>query len=206
MAILLLAEHTNGALNPATGKALSAAAALGDTIDVLVAGSGAKPAAEAAAKLDGHRQGFARRCASVRAWARRGGGGAHRAADGQLRCARRAGDVVGQEHRPACRRCARRDADLRYHQGSVEGHLRAADLRRQRHPDRAVVGRQEGHHGAHRGVSVRTRGRIGGGRDHCRARSRRAFKLLEGGTHDLGPARACFRAHHRVRRPRPAVG
>ena len=53
MAILLLAEHTNGALNPATGKALSAAAALGDTIDVLVAGSGAKPAAEAAAKLTG---------------------------------------------------------------------------------------------------------------------------------------------------------
>jgi electron transfer flavoprotein alpha subunit len=53
MAILLLAEHTNGALNPATGKALSAAAALDDTIDVLVAGSGAKPAAEAAAKLMG---------------------------------------------------------------------------------------------------------------------------------------------------------
>jgi electron transfer flavoprotein alpha subunit len=53
MAILLLAEHTNGALNPATGKALSAAAALGDTIDVLVAGANCKPAAEAAAKLSG---------------------------------------------------------------------------------------------------------------------------------------------------------
>ena len=51
MAVLLLAEHSNGALSPATGKALSAAAALADTVDVLVAGSGAKPAAEAAAKL-----------------------------------------------------------------------------------------------------------------------------------------------------------
>ncbi len=53
MAVLVLAEHSNGALSPATGKALSAAAALADTVDVLVAGSGAKPAAEAAAKLKG---------------------------------------------------------------------------------------------------------------------------------------------------------
>ena len=53
MAVLLLAEHSNGALNPATGKALSAAAALGGTIDVLVAGANCKPAAEAAAKLKG---------------------------------------------------------------------------------------------------------------------------------------------------------
>jgi electron transfer flavoprotein alpha subunit len=53
MAILLLAEHTNGALHSATGKALSAAAALGDRVDVLVAGANCKPAAEAAAKLKG---------------------------------------------------------------------------------------------------------------------------------------------------------
>ena len=53
MGILLLAEHSNGVLHPATGKALSAAAALGDTVDVLVAGANCKPAAEAAAKLKG---------------------------------------------------------------------------------------------------------------------------------------------------------
>ncbi len=53
MATLLLAEHTNGALQPATGKALSAAGMLGDPVDVLVAGANCKPAAEAAAKLKG---------------------------------------------------------------------------------------------------------------------------------------------------------
>ncbi len=53
MAILVLAEHSNGALHLATGRALSAAAALGEPVDVLVAGAGCKPAAEAAAKLKG---------------------------------------------------------------------------------------------------------------------------------------------------------
>jgi electron transfer flavoprotein alpha subunit len=53
MTTLLLAEHTNGALAAATGKALSAARALGGDIHVLVAGHGCKPAAEAAARLNG---------------------------------------------------------------------------------------------------------------------------------------------------------
>jgi len=53
MTILLLAEHTNGALAPATGKALSAASALGGDVHVLVAGHNCKPAADAAAKLAG---------------------------------------------------------------------------------------------------------------------------------------------------------
>ncbi len=53
MSVLLLAEHSNGKLSPATGKALTAAKALGGNIDILVAGSGCKPAAEAAAKLAG---------------------------------------------------------------------------------------------------------------------------------------------------------
>ena len=51
MAILLLAEHTNGALNEATAKAVAAAQQIGGDIHVLVAGHNAKPAAEAAAKL-----------------------------------------------------------------------------------------------------------------------------------------------------------
>lgn len=53
MAILVLAEHDNATLNDATAKAMSAAAGLGGDIHVLVAGSGCKAVAEAAAKLDG---------------------------------------------------------------------------------------------------------------------------------------------------------
>ena len=53
MKVLLLAEHTNSALSAATGKALTAAAALGGTIDVLVAGHNARAAADGAAKLTG---------------------------------------------------------------------------------------------------------------------------------------------------------
>jgi electron transfer flavoprotein alpha subunit len=53
MAVLLLAEHSNDALNAATEKALSAAAALGSDVHVLVAGANARPAAESAAKLKG---------------------------------------------------------------------------------------------------------------------------------------------------------
>ncbi len=56
MAILLIAEHTNDALNPATAKALTAAAALGSDVDILVAGNEAKAAAEEAAKLSGVRK------------------------------------------------------------------------------------------------------------------------------------------------------
>jgi len=53
MATLLLAEHDNASLRDATGKALSAAIALGGPVHVLVAGSGCQGAAEAASKLAG---------------------------------------------------------------------------------------------------------------------------------------------------------
>jgi electron transfer flavoprotein alpha subunit len=53
MTVLLLAEHDNQMLSPAVAKAASAAKALGGDIHVLVAGSGARPVAEAAAKFDG---------------------------------------------------------------------------------------------------------------------------------------------------------
>ena len=53
MTVLLLAEHTNDALNPATGKAVSAARKLGGDIHVLVAGHNCRTAAEAAAQLSG---------------------------------------------------------------------------------------------------------------------------------------------------------
>ena len=57
MAILLLADHDNQSLSDQTAKTLSAAAKIaketGSDVHVLVAGKGAKPAADAAAKLSG---------------------------------------------------------------------------------------------------------------------------------------------------------
>jgi len=53
MAILLLAEHDNSSVSDQTAKALTAANSIGGDIHVLVAGSGAKTAADAVAKLDG---------------------------------------------------------------------------------------------------------------------------------------------------------
>jgi electron transfer flavoprotein alpha subunit len=53
MTALLLAEHDNKALKDSTNKALTAAKGMGGDVHVLVAGSGARPVAEAAAKLDG---------------------------------------------------------------------------------------------------------------------------------------------------------
>ena len=53
MAILLLAEHDNAHLSDQTAKALTAASKIGSDVHVLVAGAGAKAAAEQAAKLAG---------------------------------------------------------------------------------------------------------------------------------------------------------
>ena len=53
MATLLVAEHDDKSLNGATAKALTAAKALGSEVHILVAGSGCRPIADAAAKLDG---------------------------------------------------------------------------------------------------------------------------------------------------------
>jgi len=53
MALLVIAEHSNSELKPATLNTVAAAAAIGGDIHVLVAGSGAKPAADAAAQIAG---------------------------------------------------------------------------------------------------------------------------------------------------------
>ena len=53
MGILIVAEHDNSALKPATLNTLAAAREIGGDIDMLVAGSGCRGAAEAAATLDG---------------------------------------------------------------------------------------------------------------------------------------------------------
>ncbi len=56
MAVLVVADHTNAALGEATAKTVAAAQKLGGDIDILVAGQGARPAADAAAKLAGVRK------------------------------------------------------------------------------------------------------------------------------------------------------
>jgi electron transfer flavoprotein alpha subunit len=53
MAVLLIAEHDNASLKDATHKALTAAAAMGADVHVLVAGNNASAAAAQAAKLSG---------------------------------------------------------------------------------------------------------------------------------------------------------
>ena len=56
MAVLLLAEHDNKILAPATAKALAAAKEFGGDVDILVAGENARAVADAAAKLAGVRK------------------------------------------------------------------------------------------------------------------------------------------------------
>ena len=53
MAILVVAEHTNAALAPATLNTIAAAQAIGGDIHVLVAGSGCGAVADAAGKVAG---------------------------------------------------------------------------------------------------------------------------------------------------------
>jgi electron transfer flavoprotein alpha subunit len=53
MTTLLIADHDNKVLKDATTKALTAAKGIGADVHVLVAGSGCKAVADAAAKLDG---------------------------------------------------------------------------------------------------------------------------------------------------------
>ncbi len=52
MAVLVIAEHDNDKLNPATLNAIAAAAEIDATVDVLVAGSGCSAVADAAAACD----------------------------------------------------------------------------------------------------------------------------------------------------------
>ena len=53
MSILVIADHDNSTLNPATLNVIAAAKAIGGDIDVLVAGEGCEAVAETAAKAEG---------------------------------------------------------------------------------------------------------------------------------------------------------
>ena len=56
MAVLVIADHDGSAVRDSTHKTVTAALALGSDVDVLVVGSGAKAAADAAAKITGVRK------------------------------------------------------------------------------------------------------------------------------------------------------
>ena len=56
MTTLLIAEHDNETLSDQANKAMTAAAAIGADVHVLVAGNGCAKVADAAAKLDGARK------------------------------------------------------------------------------------------------------------------------------------------------------
>ncbi len=58
MAVLLVAEHDNTGLNPATARALTAARAIDADVDILVAGKGGAAVADEAARLRGVRRVF----------------------------------------------------------------------------------------------------------------------------------------------------
>lgn len=53
MSVLVLAEHDNASLNPATLNTVAAAQQISDSVDILVAGSGCDAAVQAAAKVAG---------------------------------------------------------------------------------------------------------------------------------------------------------
>ena len=56
MAVLVIADHDGSAVRDTTHKTVTAALALGSDVDVLVVGSGAKAAADSAAKITGVRK------------------------------------------------------------------------------------------------------------------------------------------------------
>jgi electron transfer flavoprotein alpha subunit len=56
MAVLLIADHSGGALGPATAKALTAARKIGGDVDILVASDNGRAIAGAAARLEGVRK------------------------------------------------------------------------------------------------------------------------------------------------------
>ena len=138
MTTLLLAEHDNKTLKDATNKALTAAKALGGDVHVLVAGKGCRGVAEAAAKLDGVDKVLLADGAAYEHMLAEPLAALIVSLAPVLRRDRRAGDHHRQERHAARRRAARRHADLRHHQGGRARHVRAADLCRQRDPDRCA--------------------------------------------------------------------
>ena len=169
MAALVVAEHDNRVLKPATLNALAAAKEIaGADVDILVAGKDCRAVAEAAAQVAGRQARAARRRCRLRTRAGREFSAAAGRAGPGLHPSAGAGDDRGQEFDAAGRRPPRRDADFRYQRSRLARHLRAPDLCRQRAGDGAVERPDQGHHRARDRVSAgRGDRRIGADRDGC---------------------------------------
>ena len=204
MTTLLIAEHDNASLKDATNKALTAATALGGDVHVLVAGKDAK--------AGGRRRGQARR--------RREGAARRRRRSTRTMLAEPlaalivslapAYDAIVAPATSRGKNVMPRVAALLDVMQISEiikvdraRHLRAADLCRQRDPDREVDGRQEGHHRAHldlrrrpaRAVSAPVETVAAGGRSRPVELRRRGSRQERSSRTDLGQ-------DHRLRRPR----
>ncbi len=174
MAVLLLAEHDNKTLAPATAKALTAAQAFGGEVDILVVGEGCRAVAESAAKLDGVRKvllaegpHLAQRLAEETAAAVL----PLMANYGVLLAP---ATTMGKNVLPRVAAMLDVAADFRHHRGEVAHHFRAPDLCRQRAPDGRDIRQDHGRHGAHHRLCRCGRGRLG--RDRGRSRPPPRFR------------------------------
>ncbi len=149
MTTLLVAEHDNKTLKDATNKALTAAKALGGDVHVLVAGKDCKAVADAAAKLDGVKKVLLADAAPYE----------HQLAEPiAALIVSLAGnyDAIVAPATTTWKNIMPRVAALLDVMQISDitkvrraRHLRAADLRRQRHPDGEVDRREESHHRSH---------------------------------------------------------
>ena len=165
MTILLIAEHDNQSLSDQTAKTLSAALKIGSDVHVLVAGKGAKAAADAAAKLGGVSKVLLAEADELE----------QRLAEplAALIVALAGGyDTIIAPATTSGKNVMPRVAallDVMQVSEIIEvisaRHVQAADLCRQRDADRAVERRQEGDHRAHRRLPGSARRRLGVGRD-----------------------------------------
>ena len=202
MKALVYVEHEGGEVKDATLAAVTAASKLGE-VHALVAGSNVGDVAEAAAKIAGIGKvhvadaphldhGLAENVAPIAAKLME-----------TSRRVRRSRHHHRQEHRPASRRTARRDADFRNPVGRGREHLHPPDLRRQRDRHGSLERRQESDHRPRHGV------RESGARRWQRRRSSQSTPAAmpapaASSASRLGEraARADQRQDHRLRRSR----
>ena len=205
MAVLLLAEHDNKTLAPATAKALTPAGAFGGDVDILVAGEGARAVAEEAAKLQGVRKVLLAEAPQL----------GQRLAedianlivplmqnyDVLLAPATTTGKNVAP--RVAALLDVAQISDVIEVEG--ERHFRAADLCRQRAGNGQVRRQEDRRYHPHHRLRCRFRGRLGLDRDDRGPRAARACKLREERDQRERATGAHGGAHHRLWRARHAV-
>ena len=205
MAILLVAEHDNAAMKPATLHAVTAAQKIGGEIHLLVAGSGCKAAADAGAKLPGVAKVLL--CDDA-AYAH---GLAENVAALLVKLAPSYSHVLAPVNSVSKSAMPRAAALLDVAQiseiigvESPDTFVRT-DLCRQRHHHRAVERQDQVHHRARdrlrRGAGRRRQRRR---RDRRRRRRHRPLELRRPGAQPLGAARADLGAHRHLRRARHA--